>query len=942
MNDLFRFLLLRPANVVSEDDVNVVTPTFVERDATLTMARDAAAAFTQEKRVLLSTGALTYAEAARAAVLAAKSGVISASDLETLLIHETGKAAAAIAADAAFRDEAARLKDSLAAMKLQSSSLGGDAPGLVQLIQGYDAIKLAAAGKDPIKFRVLALADFKAAAPPPAGPGGSRPPPAPPEPPRRKGPSVEEIDKAIAGLSAIPVSGFHGAKVLGTERAFTTARTTRAAKAGERVAVQHVGPPAVTQAWLLSDGAISGLPAALTRTISDLGLDLRARSFPEVLTALHDRRTDLLTAIDISSLPKPVKVFPVGGGFVFGHEDGGGDAIDEASSYVGLPDTAVPTDQHGDIWPVGVGDLLIVKEHTLRYEGGELAHVENILKSEHLSRETRRFERTETTVLQEQEKTKEEQRDTQSTDRFSLKRETSDTIASEFALKAGVAVDAKYGPTVEVKANTDVATSTASESATKQATEFSKDVVSRSVSKLVDRVLERRTTTTITEFEEKYSHGFDNTAPGAGNISGFYQWIDKVMQAQIYNYGKRLMFDITVPEPGTNYILAQTKATDQGQTLEKPPPFTLFANQITESNYFGWASLYQVTGLEPPPPPVKTSAKAYDNTQGQDPHESTKSDTVSIDDGYRAKYALVQREMAFYDNAVFRVLVGSSWYDAFGHTSYLTMAGEVGSIAIAYETYQVELLALTIEIFCERTERAFQAWQLKTHAAITQGYLAKKQAYDAALAQAKAAAGVVVSGRNPAFNAQIITSELRKQSITLLTAQQFDAFGALELSPQGFAQANLARVKDQMPYVRFFEQAFEWEHMTYIYYPYFWGWKDAWLKHMLLDDVDPKFADFLRAGAARVVLPVRPGFKEAVIHYLETGKIWNGGPPPDITGSLYVPIVVEIQEATGAPGSETPVGEPWTYTVPTTLVQLRPHNDLPAWEKVGEDWRPAN
>ena len=172
--------------------------------------------------------------------------------------------------------------------------------------------------------------------------------------------------------------------------------------------------------------------------------------------------------------------------------------------------------------------------------------------------------------------------------------------------------------------------------------------------------------------------------------------------------------------------------------------------------------------------------------------------------------------------------------------------------------------------------------------------------------------------------------------------QQFDAFGALELSPQGCAQPNLARVKDQMPYARFFEQAFEWEHMTYVYYPYFWGWKDAWLKHMLLDDIDAKFADFLRAGAARVVFPVRPGFEAAVIHYLETGHIWNGGPPPDITGSLYVPIVVEVQEATGAPGNETPVGEPWTYTLPTTLVHLRPHHDLPAWEKVGEEWRPVN
>ena len=31
MNDLFRFLLLRPASVVPEDDVNLITPNFCRR-----------------------------------------------------------------------------------------------------------------------------------------------------------------------------------------------------------------------------------------------------------------------------------------------------------------------------------------------------------------------------------------------------------------------------------------------------------------------------------------------------------------------------------------------------------------------------------------------------------------------------------------------------------------------------------------------------------------------------------------------------------------------------------------------------------------------------------------------------------------------------------------------------------------------------------------------
>jgi hypothetical protein len=680
----------------------------------------------------------------------------------------------------------------------------------------------------------------------------------------------------------------------------------------------------------LSAQAVEQLPSHVRETLTSLHLDPTSTGLPHVLSALDDARvaheTQQLRGYE-TSVEHLVKI-----GSSFVSAAGGSD-------YVGNPAAAMPSG-HGSIKPVGIGDLLIVKQHVLRYEGGEVAHVENVLKSEVLDRETRRLDRTETTVLVETERTKEEERDNQSTDRFSLKRETSETLKNETEFKAGVQVDAKYGTFVEVKASADFATKSSSEESTKQASEFSKDVVTRSVSKVVERVLERRSTTTISEFEEKYRHGFDNTA-GDGNISGVYQWVDKVLQAQVYNYGKRMLFDVTVPEPGTAFVVAQI-GDKQGDPIVKPVPFTINADQVSEGNYTAYAKLYDVTGLEAPPPPTKTVAKAIDALLPDGDHETTKSIEVVLDDGYQASYALFQRDYRTYSGASWRVLVGSNWIDALGSTGYVTMAGETGSVAIAVDAYKTREFAATIEIFCSRTSRAMKAWQLKTHAAITQGYLAKQQAYESKLAEAAAAAGVVITGRNPLWNQRITTTELRKQCITMLTAQQFESFGALELSPQGYPQPNLARAEAQMPYVRFFEQAFEWEHLVYFFYPYFWGWKPGWSHRMLLDDVDPQFADFLRAGAARVVFPVRPGFEAAVAHYLETGEIWNGGPAPDVNDPLYVPIIKEIQEAQGAPGSEVPQGDPWLVRLPTTLTKLRPDDALPKWKKVGEDWQPDN
>jgi hypothetical protein len=937
MDDLFRFLLLRPADLPAPAELNVLEADFLSGGVGLQQVRDGGNDPRDDARRFLASGQalrgvddLGYPATALAVQDGLGAGPATAAQLAAIVAKTTSDTIDTIVSSTVFHDDQRRLADTLVALKLLSGVSGYDARGLAAAAQGYDALAAAGHGADPVRLRPLVLADdvspVRTARPGPSS-ASDKPPAVParsaaPEvaPAGAPDDTVDRIDAAIAALQGLSAAHFaDGVQV---------SEVIRGAGEGE-----HEDEPLassrthIDQPWRLSDDTIRALAAPVRGTLVGLGLDPASAGLPALLAGLNDARNRALS--DRLTVPKPSYVAAVGNAWLPVDDDGG---------WVGDPGLPVPTG-HGSIRPVGVGDLLLVKQHVLRYEGGELAHVENVLKSEHLSRETRRLDRTETTVLTESETTKEEERDSQSTDRFSLKREANETLKQESEFKAGVAVDAKYGPFVEVKANADYGTKSSSEESTRQATEFSKDVVARSVSKVVERVLERRTVTTLTEFEEKYAHGFDNST-GTGNISGVYQWVDKVLQAQVYNYGKRLLFDITLPEPATAFIVAQTRNKAESSTLVKPEPFTLRADELDESNYTRYALQYDVTGVEAPPPPVKTVSKAIDAVVTQDPYESSKSQDLAIDEGFRAKYVLLQGDARFYTDASWRLMLGSNWIDALGTQGYADMAGEVGSVSIASLAYKVRGYAATIEIFCERTQRAFQAWQLKTHDAITGGYLAQLQKYESKLAEAAAAGGVVVSGRNPLWNQRLVTTELRKQCLTLLTAQQFEAFGALETSGEGYPQPNLERSEAQMPYIRFFEQAFEWEHLGYFFYPYFWGWKPGWKNRMLLDDVDPQFADFLRAGAGRVVFPVRPGFEAAVVHYLETGEIWNGGPPPDISSSMYVPLVKEIQEAQGAPGNEVAQGDPWLVRLPTTLAKLRPDDKLPKWKKVGEDWQP--
>ena len=80
---------------------------------------------------------------------------------------------------------------------------------------------------------------------------------------------------------------------------------------------------------------------------------------------------------------------------------------------------------------------------------------------------------------------------------------------------------------------------------------------------------------------------------------------------------------------------------------------------------------------------------------------------------------------------------------------------------------------------------------------------------------------------------------------------------------------------------------------------------------------DPLFRSFMQSGMARVVVTVKPGFEDAVMHYMSFGQIWNGGQMPVIGNPLYLSIVDELKE------QEYVVEETWETVVPTSLIALQ-------------------
>ena len=589
---------------------------------------------------------------------------------------------------------------------------------------------------------------------------------------------------------------------------------------------------------------------------------------------------------------------------------------------------------HGNVAPAGIADLLVVRQQLVRYEGADVAHIENILKGESKKREHSTRRETEEFSLRESETTTSEERELESTSRFEMSRETSETIREDASLKAGLSVSGKYGPAVEFSASAEGSVSRSKEEATRSAATFSQDVTERSATKITERVLERSSLRVTNEVIEKNTHELNNSN-GTRHISGVYQWVNKVYQAQMFNYGIRTMYDFMVAEPAAFLIQSMQSAHMAATELEKPAAFTLRPDQIDEWNYYHWVKEYGATDVQPPPELYKTKSADFKAGGGDSSANYNHSGQIALEEGYKAIYGTIGYGGNIWSSdATVDVVLGRRMNRFTSQYLWGTnLDEETDSIPFAIDTLRYSQIAVAIEVKCQRTDRAMKKWRLETHAKLTTAYKARLSEYEEKLAALEVQAGVTIRGRNPLLNVQLMNEELKKHCLSILTEQHFDLFGAIESGAYGVPQLDLSENQLEGPYVRFFEQAFEWEQMTWIAYPYFWGRKSTWAERISYEDTDSIFNQFLKAGYCRVVVPVRLGFEGAVDHFMKYGEVWNGGPLPPISDPLYLPIADEIAERLDRPGDEIPQGDPWFVRIPTTLVHLRADDKLPQWKQ---------
>jgi hypothetical protein len=203
---------------------------------------------------------------------------------------------------------------------------------------------------------------------------------------------------------------------------------------------------------------------------------------------------------------------------------------------------------------------------------------------------------------------------------------------------------------------------------------------------------------------------------------------------------------------------------------------------------------------------------------------------------------------------------------------------------------------------------------------------------------------------NPSASRQLARQELQRAAMEIFrnSSMDFDLLRSGSTAHE-IPKIDFQAVSDASPEILFLSQAFEWHNMTFVLYPYFFGRRPDWPLKLLLEGVDSDFVEFLKSGAARVQVPVRPGWEAAVDHYMMTREPFFGQGMPEIGDDLYLPYVDEAREAGGAAlGGEHKAELDFDVTVPTTLVVARDGakidvtgGTLPRWVKNGLVWEEA-
>ena len=587
------------------------------------------------------------------------------------------------------------------------------------------------------------------------------------------------------------------------------------------------------------------------------------------------------------------------------------------------PETAGGTPPGGTIRALAIGLLQMVRQRLQRYEPGEIARIDNVLKGEKKRITWRSLDRK-----QEAEENRTDRTNTitesGAEDTADLLTETKRTVADVQTLTQYNNFETTYGPPCNATLNGSWSSEIipkAGSPETTDVTDFAKKILHQTSNRIKETVHRYRMHSSLSEIERTSCSIFDNSN-GSTNYRGIYRWLNKVYQARVVRYGYRLILQLKIEHPAAAYI--RSEKTLQGEVLAKPrDPVAAGIRDFTaisRENFISLCVAYEVEQTPLPPEEKKIVSIALQNDENRQ--------TVIIPPGYQAVRAHLA--YSFAAGATQLVLNGAIGRSTFsyngqqGNEEKIPLHGEDSTLqvsVIAGNTpaglpYTPDDFVLNVEVECAPADKLFAAWQLDIYQRIMAGYQRQKNAYYAYMDNQKNAA----EEGNPAVYRQIERTELTKCCEKIL----LDAGIAKTGNGQDNSWPAPAGI-NQPEYSSFFREAFEWNEMSYVF--------DGEGNNALFATGQGRQGDrdtlrgFLQASSAGVLLPVNPTANFRVIYFLSTGMIWSSDHRFVPVIKTDLPVANELKKFREEPKmAESPC---WEIVIPGSMQIIQDDEGLP-------------
>ena len=362
-------------------------------------------------------------------------------------------------------------------------------------------------------------------------------------------------------------------------------------------------------------------------------------------------------------------------------------------------------------------------------------------------------------------------------------------------------------------------------------------------------------------------------------------------KVDLYRYGIRQTYDIVVPAPGIDLLGNVDELRRIDYELSQPFLFSLLPAEITRDKWQALAARYGAD-VEPPEPETLQQTQSFTYPAGGS--DDYRFDNLEFDapTGYVVHSGFFQAFVTLNPTGHFNVpqapggAIGHSGPDPRVYERPLDfLQGHAGHLLVVMASNALQSGTAIAVLEFAQTADSWSAWQNRAWTALRKGAQDRWQVQRQELQTRRDRLADDISKWDPLALRRMEREEVMKTTLKWIFGPAFDLMpsevsrlyggengGLASLEPSKLTVNQWAQTLGLGEFIKFLHQAIEWEHVLFFVYPYFWDHPQNHSLKRFLHHPDDIHQQFLRGGAARVVLTVRPDFNDAFIKLVEGGS----------------------------------------------------------------------